>query len=383
MPKYNFDKIIDRADTYSFKWDESPKSDITPMWLADLDFQCAPEILEVLHNRIDHGIFGYSKAKDSYFQQVVSWYQEGENNFELNKDWICITPGIICALNYIIQIYTNRGDNILIQTPAYPPFFSVIQTNNRNVLTNKLVSKDNYYQIDFDDLELKIKRSKAFIFCSPHNPVSRVWSSKEIEKIIELCLKHDTLLISDEIHSDIIFRGYKHRSMFNYLDDIGNNMILCNSPSKSFNIPAFMLSNIFIPNDSLRLKFINKLNNTGFRTQNIMGLIACQAAYKFCRPWLKEMLTYIESNYNFLKKSLQTTNMKLTKSEGTFLAWIDCSRLGLDRDKIESLLLNKAKVMLSMGYLFGREFDRFVRINIGCPRSVLEKKVNDIKKYLN
>lgn len=373
----NFDKEMDRYKSnslkYDFKSDKNKPNDVFPMWVADMDFKCCDEILNDMHKKIDHGIFGYSKNDENYFNAIKKWYQNNFNT-ELKQEWLITTPGVVFALATAVKTLTSENDYVLINNPVYYPFTEVIEDNKRKIISSDLILRDNHYEIDFEDFENKIKQYniKVYLLCSPHNPVGRVWSKNELDKIIEICKKYNVFIVSDEIHSDFVWSG-SHTCLLKY-QNYQNNIILCTAPTKTFNLAGLQVSNIFIPNIEVRQKFQLELWNTGYSLINIMGLVACQSAYEKGQDWLDGLKKYLIDNINyvdnFLKEKLP--KIKLIYPEGTYLLWLDFNGLNISDEKIEDLLLNEAKLWLDHGKMFGETGKGFQRLNIALPRKKLE-----------
>ena len=380
----DFDKEIDRYNTncakYDFKKLRNKPEDVFPMWIADMDFKCPEEVLEDMHKRIDHGIFGYSKEDKNYFNAIYNWYKLNFDT-ELNQEWLITTPGIVFALSTAVKIITKENDYVLINNPVYHPFTEVIEDNKRKVISSDLILTNNHYEINFEDFENKIKEYhiKLFLLCSPHNPVGRVWNKDELDKIISICKKHNVFIVSDEIHSDFTYNK-KHICILKY-KEYHDNIILCTSPSKTFNLAGLQVSNIFIPNKDIRNKFQQELWNTGYSLINIMGLVACESAYKKGQKWLNELKKYLLDNINYVDNYLKENlpKIKLIYPEGTYLLWLDFNELNLPDEKIEELLLNKAKLWLNNGTIFGETGKGFQRMNIALPRHKLTEALNSLK----
>ena len=374
----SFDKIIDRKNSKCYKWDYNKeifgKEDLLSMWVADMDFQAPQEVLEVLQKRVDHGIFGYTGITDSFYDSIINWMKD-RFDWKIKKDWIVATPGIVPAINFAIQTYTEKNDNILVQTPVYYPFFTSIKNNGRKLVISELKLIDDHYKMDFIDLERKLKDNvKLMILCSPHNPVSRVWTYDELQRVSKLCLKYNVLLISDEIHSDLILSNNKHIPIPTISKEISNNSLTMFAPSKTFNVAGLSLSFVVIPNKKIRVKFQKILINLGLHGGNIFGIEALEASYTYGQKWLEELLIYIEDNYTFVQQYLQNhiPQIKAVKMEGTYLLWLDCRELNLSQKKLVSLFIDKAKLALNDGYKFGKGGKGFMRLNLGCSRKLLE-----------
>ena len=388
--KYDFNKIINRNNTKSLKYDFAKErnmpEDLLPLWVADMDFQTSPEIIEALNKAVSHGIYGYSEGKEEYFDAVYSWYNDNFN-WQVKKEWLIKTPGVVFAIVLAINALTNEGDSVLIQNPVYYPFTEVIIDNNRKLVNNSLVRNGKKYEIDFEDFEKKIIENnvKLFILCSPHNPVGRVWKKWVLEKIGNICLKHNVKIVSDEIHSDFVYPENKH-IVFSSLDEKYQNItITCTAPTKTFNLAGLQISNIFIPNLEIRKKVLKQLDKVGYSQVNLMGLVACEAAYKYGRQWLNELKEYLLDNLNFLRDYLETNipQIKLIEPEGTYLIWLDCSALGFEDKELEKFIVEKAKLWLDSGYIFGKEGEGFQRINIACPRETLKKALEQLKEAVD
>ena len=384
-----FDEIIDRKDTKCYKWDYNKeifgKEDLLSMWVADMDFKAPVEVLEILRKRADHGIFGYTGLTDSYYDSIINWMKE-RFNWKINKEWIVTTPGIVPAINFAIQTFTAVNDKILVQTPVYYPFFTSIKNNDRALVVSQLRLVDDHYEMDFADLEKKLSDNvEMMILCSPHNPVSRVWKFDELQRVSELCLKYNVLLISDEIHSDLIFSSNKHIPIPTISKDIANNSLTMFAPSKTFNVAGLSLSYVIIPNKKIRLKFQKTLQNLGLHGGNIFGIEALEASYRHGQKWLEELLIYIEDNYTFVQHYLQNNipRLKAVKMEGTYLLWLDCRELGLSQKELVSFIINKAGLAFNDGSKFGMGGKGFMRMNLGCSRKVIEQALNKLESAAN
>lgn len=381
----NFDEEINRYNTncvkYDFKSLRNKPNDIFPMWIADMDFKCSDEILKEMHKRIDHGIFGYTKEDKRYFDSINNWYLKNFNT-ELKQDWLIPTPTVVFSLATAVKVLTKENDYVLINAPVYHSFKEVIEDNKRNVISSDLVLNNNYYEIDFNDFENKIKEYnvKVFMLCSPHNPVGRVWKKNELDKIIEICKKYNVYIVSDEIHNDFVWIG-KHICLLSYKDYL-DNIILCTSPTKTFNLAGLQISNTFIPNKEIRDKFQTELWNTGYSLINTMGLVACEAAYEKGGTWLNELKKYLLDNINYVDKFLKERlpKIKLIYPEATYLLWLDFNELNLDDKTIEDIMVNKAKLWVSNGDSFGNNGKGFQRINIALPKKQLKEALENLEK---
>ncbi|GBU28930.1 aminotransferase [Treponema sp. R8-4-B8] len=381
--KYNFDKIIDRSDSYSIKYEPTWRgkpADVLPLWVADMDFASPPCVQKALIRRAKHGIYGYSEPDAAYFDVTRKWF-ESRFNWSPQRDWLTITPGVVNALYIAVRSLTAPGDGIVIQQPVYYPFESSIRKTGRQLLVNELVYKDGRYGIDFQDFEEKIKQAKMFILCNPHNPVGRVWKTDELTRMGEICLRHNVIVIADEIHQDFIFPGHKHIVFAALNQDFANITVTCTSPSKTFNLAGLMSANIFISNNELRNKFKEEYARCGLSQPGVMGLIACKAAYQDGAQWLEQLINYLCGNSAFLKTYLSKhiPKIKLIEPEGTYLAWLDFNALGIPAQKLDEVITQKGKVWLSSGLSFGKGGKGFERINLACPRSVLHNALERLK----
>lgn len=382
----NFDAVIDRSNTKSLKYDfhalRNKSSDLIPLWVADMDFKVSSYIIEALNEVNNHGIFGYSESGTAYFTALKNWL-ESRHDYLIEPEWLVKTPGIVFALALAVQAFTKTGDAVLIQQPVYYPFFEVVEDNDRKLVVNELIrDAQGRYQIDFADFEAKITANKVklFILCSPHNPVGRVWTKEELLKIGEICLKHNVLVVSDEIHSDFVHSG-SHLVFSTVKPEFKANTIICTSPSKSFNIAGLQVSNILIENEQLRKKFIHQRNANGYSQLSLPGLIACQAAYQSGGEWLDKVNQYIFANYLYLKKFIETNipKIKVTPLEGTYLVWLDFGAFKLETKQVGEIIENKAKLWLDEGEMFGPAGADFQRINIACSRTLLKRAFKQLK----
>lgn len=385
---YSFDKIIDRRGTDSLKYDLAAKrgmpEDIIPLWVADMDFPAPPEVLEALVEKSRHGIFGYSDTiGDDYFNALADWYAS-RFNWHLSPKWLVKTPGVVFAICTAIRALTEEGDAVLIQEPVYYPFAGSVRANNRNLVVNELVYRDGRYYIDFDDFEDKIARNRVrlFILCSPHNPVGRVWSEEELAAMGEICLKYGVKVVADEIHADFVYPGYRHHVFETIRPEFADMTITCTAPTKTFNLAGLQISNVFISNTELRKKFKQELEKTGYSQPNIMGLVACKAAYRYGAQWLEDLKSYLVSNLALVRDFLaqELPSVRLVEPEGTYLLWLDFRALNLPDKELNDLIVQKAGLWLNAGPMFGAGGEGFQRINIGCPAATLQKALERLKK---
>ncbi|MHA2006173.1 MAG: MalY/PatB family protein [Promethearchaeota archaeon] len=392
MPtSFDFDKVIDRTKSNSSKWNKKVLEkgfgdpDLLPLWVADMDFKAPQPIINKLVQTAEYGIYGYSIIPSSFFESVLSWFKR-RYGWDIDKKWLTHTPGVIPALKVAVNAFCNPGDKVLVQNPVYYPFYPVIENNGRRVLLNPLKLSNSRYTMDFEDLENKVKdpRAKMIILCNPHNPIGRVWTKEELKQLGEICIKNDILVISDDVHCDLILPGKKYTNFATINDEFAQNSVICTSTSKTFNLAGLKISNIVIPNQKIRQAFINTQANHGVGGPNLLAVAAMETAYKdqICERWLDALLQYLRGNLDFLKSFIKENlpQIKIIDLEGTYLVWLDFRELGLESKELEKLMRGKAKLALDEGYIFGQGGEGFERINIACPRSTLEEALNRISK---
>jgi len=386
---YNFDAEINRKNTNSLKYDfaipRGKPHDALPLWVADMDFQAPPCVLDALKKSVEHGIFGYSETVEEYALVLQDWFKR-RFVWNTQPEWLVKTPGVVTALHVAISGLTKPGDGVLIQQPVYPPFFSSITTTGRKPVINELVQSGNYYVIDYDDFEAKIIREnvKMFILCSPHNPVGRVWTRGELIKLGDICLKHGVIVIADEIHADLVFDGHTHIVFADLKPEYLDITITCTAPSKTFNIAGLHLANIFIANSKIRNAFVTQYTASGLSQSCGMGIVASQAAYKHGEDWLCQLITYLTANRDYLQNYLAAELPQITMSDlqGTYLAWLDFRQLGLSPAQLNDFISHKAKLWLVDGPVFGQGGNGFQRLNIGCTRATLHRALHQLKSAL-
>ena len=382
----NFDKIIDRRNTrclkYDFAVERNMPADVLPLWVADMDFETSSYIEDAIIERAKHAIYGYSEVKTPYFDILKKWMQK-HHDWDIQRKWLVKTPGVVFALAMAVKAYTEPGDAVLIQQPVYYPFSEVIKDNGRNVVSNTLyLGEDNRYHIDFEDFEQKIvdHKIKLFLLCNPHNPVGRVWTKEELTRLGDICVKHHVTVVSDEIHEDFIFKG-KHQVFANIKKEYEEITVTCTAPSKTFNIASLMISNILIPNPELKRKFKYQMDAAGISQLNVLGLVACEAAYEHGEEWYQAMKAYVKENIEFVKRYVeeQLPGVNMVEHEGTYLVWLDFRGTGLSVEELDDKIINQAKLWLDSGKIFGSCGEGFQRINVACPRKVLEEAMERIK----
>lgn len=382
---YNFDEIIDRSNNNSAKWSELEskfgRDDILPLWVADMDFKSPLPVVEAIAERTEQGIYGYTTRPKSYFQSVSDW-MERRHNWRLEEDLLVHSPGVVFAVGLIIQEFTNPGDKIIIQPPVYYPFYSVIENNDRRIVSNPLKYKNGKYMMDYEGLLNKIDDNvKMLILCSPHNPVGRVWQRDELIHLAEICKEHNIRIVSDEVHCDIIYKGSKHTPLASLPNDLTENLITCFAPSKTFNLAGLQASITSFVNESDRNRYMRLLEKLDITRNNCFSVVATEAAYRYGEDWLNQLLDYLEGNINFLTSYInkKIPQIKVIIPEGTYLAWLDCRDLGMNAELLSHFMINKAKVALDDGYWFGKEGEGFMRINFACPRGILEEGLKRIE----
>jgi len=380
---YNFDELINRKNTNSIKYDFTAQrgkpEGILPLWVADMDFRTPPCVVEALTDKSRHGIFGYSETGPDYVNVLQNWFW---HNFEwvIEPEWLVKTPSVVYAICTAIRALTEKGDAVLIQQPVYYPFSESILLNDRKLVVNELLYQDGSYTIDFEDFENTIRENnvKLFLLCSPHNPVGRVWTKEELMRMGDICLKLGVTVVSDEIHADFVYTGYQHFVFAGLKPAFNDITITCTAPTKTFNLAGLQISNIFIANRHIRHEFQKEISKSGYSQLNVMGIAACEAAYSKGYEWLAELKNYLMENLNFIRNFLKSRlpMIRLVEPEGTYLVWLDCRGLGLNDRQLDDLIVNKAGLWLDAGTMFGIGGSGFQRINIACPRSILEKALH-------
>lgn len=386
----DFDTVPNRRGTNCFKYDFAREmgmpEDVLSLWVADMDFPTAPAVLERLHALAEHGIFGYTGVKDAYFSAVHNWYAQ-RFGWETQRSWLVTTPGVVFAIAIAIRAFTQKGDAILIQQPVYYPFANKVTENDRQLVVNPLILKNGRYEMDFADIERKIADNhvKMLLLCSPHNPVGRVWTKKELLRVGEICQKHGVLVVSDEIHADFTYAGHTHRVFASVKSEFADFTITCTAPSKTFNLAGLQNSNIFIPNRQLRHAYKKELSACGCGGTNCMGMAACQAAYEAGADWLEQLKQYLAGNLAYVRQFLREKlpDIALIEPEGTYLVWLDLRKLGLTEQQQRQLIVQDAKLWLDTGTLFGQGGEGFERINIACPRATIEQAMQRLERAVH
>ena len=386
---FNFNKIIDRTNNFSAKWSEMNKNfgsnDLLPMWVADMDFLTAPCIMEALKDRLEQGIFGYTTRPSSYNESIVNWL-DNRFSWKIKKEWLMFSPAVITSISLLIQNLTQKNDKIMIQEPVYSPFHNIVELNERDLVISPLIKLDDgSYIMDYEDIEAKIKDVKIFILCNPHNPVGRVWTREELTRLGQICLKHNVIVISDEIHSDIILKNHKHIPFASISKEFCKNTITCMAPTKTFNLAGLQSSFLVMSNPYYYEVMDRAFSTLDIKRNNAFSLVATEAAYNYGEDWLDELIKYIEDNVDFAIEYIKTNmpKLKVKKPEGTYLLWVDFNGLNVDEKDLKDALINKGKVALNSGSSFGIGGDGYYRINLACPRAMVLEALKRIEFAIN
>ena len=380
--KYDFDKTIDRRATNSYKWDSAPEG-VLPMWVADMDFRTAPAIIDALQKRVAHGIFGYTRVPDAYYDAVTSWFSR-RHGWDIDREWIIYTSGVVPAVSAVIKALTVPGDKVIVQTPVYNCFFSSIRNNGCEIVSNPLRRTADTYKMDFDALErcAADPRTKVMLLCNPHNPAGRVWTPDELTRLGNICLRNGVTVVADEIHCELVYQGFKYTPFASLSDAFLHRSVTCVSPSKAFNIAGLQIANIVAFDNDLRSRIDKAININEVCDVNPFGVAATIAAYNEGEEWLNQLVDYLHGNYEamaeFCRRELP--EFPITRLEGTYLVWMDCSSLGMPSDALEHALLDDARLWLNAGTMSGAEGEGYMRWNIACPRSVM---LDGLNRFLN
>lgn len=380
--KYDFDKTIDRRATNSYKWDSAPEG-VLPMWVADMDFRTAPAIIDALQKRVAHGIFGYTRVPDAYYDAITSWFSR-RHGWDIDREWIIYTSGVVPAVSAVIKALTVPGDKVIVQTPVYNCFFSSIRNNGCEIVSNPLRRTADTYEMDFDALErcAADPRAKVMLLCNPHNPAGRVWTPDELTRLGNICLRNGVTVVADEIHCELVYQGFKYTPFASLSDAFLHRSVTCVSPSKAFNIAGLQIANIVAFDNDLRSRIDKAININEVCDVNPFGVAATIAAYNEGEEWLNQLVDYLHGNYEamaeFCRRELP--EFPITRLEGTYLVWMDCSSLGMPSDALEHALLDDARLWLNAGTMYGAEGEGYMRWNIACPRSVM---LDGLNRFLN
>ena len=376
-------KAINREGTYTTKWDDAKKKfgtdDLLPLWVADMDLASPQCVQDAMQKRATHPIYGYTNYPEAYYIAIQNW-MEKRFGWRVEKEWIVPCYGVVPSLNFAITAYCKEGDGIIVQTPLYPPFVSSIKHKNRVVLENKLVYDDGTYNIDFEDFEAKAKEAKLFLLCSPHNPTSRAWSKEELERMVEICLTYEVLIVSDEIHADVVYEKVHHS--IGTFEKMMQHCVVLNAPSKTFNVAGLNTSYAIIPNDKIRQAYKMEQNKSGITNGNPFGIEAVIATYTDAEVWLEDLKVYLQNNIAYVTRFLIDENIPIVpvKTEATFLMWLDCKGLELTQKELVSFFVDNAKLGLNNGMDFGKEGEGFMRLNVGTSKEVLQVAMQRLLK---
>lgn len=386
--KYNFDEIIDRSNNRSSKYDERKKKfgteDLIPLWVADMDFKTAQPIIDACKKKAEEGIWGYTSRPDSYFEAVKEW-EKKRNGWDVDPKLMSWSLGVVPAMSAIINIFSKKGDKVMIQTPVYSEFYDITESLEREVVENQFLEKNGVWSIDFDDFEKNVKTCSIFLLCNPHNPLGIVWKEEELKQMAELCIKHDVLIISDEIHSDLIFNGKKHTPTARISKEISEKVITCVSVTKSFNLAGLQASTTIFPNLEMKEKFDKFWNDMDIHRNNAFSSVAMEVAYREGEEWLEQLLDYISGNFEFIKEYCEKNIPKIKPNipDATYLVWLDCRELGMNNQQLREFMIYKAKIGLNEGCSFGRSLTGFMRLNAACPRGTLEAALKQLKEAVD
>lgn len=383
--KYDFDEQISRRGTDSYKWDSAESEHVLPMWVADMDFRTVPAVVDALRRRVEHGIFGYTRVPDSYYEAVTDWFAR-RHHWAIDREWIIYTSGVVPAISAIIKSLTVPGDKVLVQTPVYNCFFSSIRNNGCEIVSSPLVFADHTYTIDYEDLERKAAdpKVKVMLLCNPHNPAGRVWKREELVHIGEICIRQGVTVVSDEIHCELVFPGHRYTPFASISEDFLRHSVTCISPSKAFNIAGLQIANIVCADADHRARIDRAINDNEVCDVNPFGVIATQAAYNEGEEWLNQLIEYLHGNYLYMRGVCHEhlPEFPVTALEGTYLVWMDCRKLGMSSDELERRLVAEAGLWLNAGTIYGAEGEGFVRWNIACPRNTLTEGLKRFVDFL-
>ncbi|KEI87247.1 putative C-S lyase [Clostridium botulinum] len=386
--KYDFDEIIDRSNNRAAKYDERVKkfgtSEVIPLWIADMDFRTAQPIIDACKRKAEEGVWGYTSRPDSYFKAVQEW-EKRRNQWDVDVSLMSWSLGVVPALSAIVKIFSHTGDKILIQTPVYSEFYDITEAWGRVVVENQFIEKNGKWYIDFEDFEKKAKECKIFLLCNPHNPLGIVWEPEELKRMAEICIANDVLLVSDEIHSDLIFHGKKHTPTATLSKEIAKKIITCVSATKTFNLAGLQASTTIFPNEQMKQKFDGFWMNMDIQRNNAFSSVAMEAAYNEGEEWLTQLLAYVSENFDFIKKYFDENISKIKPNvpDATYLVWLDCRELGMSNEELRDFMIHKVGLGLNEGCSFGRSLSGYMRLNAACPRSVLERALKQLKEAID
>ena len=383
--KYDFDKITPRCGTNSYKWDSTDDKEVLPMWVADMDFPTAPCIINALEKRVEHGIFGYTRVPEEYYDAVISWFSR-RHHWKPRREWFIYTSGVVPALSAVIKALTNVGDKVLTLTPVYNCFFSSIRNNGCELDSCALRYEDNTFSIDYEDLERRAADPKTtlMLLCNPHNPSGRVWTREELRRIGDICIKNNVVVVADEIHCELVHPGFTYTPFASVSEEFQKHSVTCVAPSKAFNIAGLQIANIIVENDKWRQRIDKAININEVCDVNPFGVIATIAAYNEGEEWLNQLLQYIHGNYLFFKDYCEEhlPQLPVAPLEGTYLAWMDCRSLGIPSEELEEELMKEAKLWLNAGSMYGKEGEGFMRWNLACPRQLVKEGLERFSSFI-
>ena len=384
--KYDFDKITQRRGTNSYKWDSTDDKEVLPMWVADMDFPTAPCIINALEKRVEHGIFGYTRVPEEYYDAVISWFSR-RHHWKPKREWFIYTSGVVPALSAVIKALTNVGDKVLTLTPVYNCFFSSIRNNGCELDSCALRYEDNTFSIDYEDLERRAADPKTtlMLLCNPHNPSGRVWTREELRRIGDIFIKNNVVVVADEIHCELVHPGFTYTPFASVSEEFQKHSVTCVAPSKAFNIAGLQIANIIVENDKWRQRIDKAININEVCDVNPFGVIATIAAYNEGEEWLNQLLQYIHGNYLFFKDYCEEhlPQLPVAPLEGTYLAWMDCRSLGIPSEELEEELMKKAKLWLNAGSMYGKEGEGFMRWNLACPRQLVKEGLERFSQFVD
>ncbi|MBN2173566.1 MAG: PatB family C-S lyase [Bacteroidales bacterium] len=386
--KYDFDEIIHRKGTSCVKWDYAERfleaSDVLPMWVADMDFRTPDFIVDAVRERAEHEVFGYTLRPDSYYESIINWIGK-KHHWNIEKDWIIFSPGIVPAVNMAVMAYTQPGDKVIVQPPVYFPFFSAVTENGRQLVYNQLVLNNGRYYMDFDDLEKKIdNRTKMVIISNPHNPGGSAWTKEELEKLGKICIDHNQILVSDEIHSDLVLKSFKHTVAANISNEIAKVSVTMMAPSKTFNLAGMATSSVIISDPDLRNTFQVMLDRVHVGMGNLFGMVASEAAYTHGEKWLQQLVEYIQGNVDFVDGYLKNNipKVRMIRPEATYMIWLDFRELKMNDRELKDFIILKARLGLNDGPTFGPGGDGFQRMNVACPQALVKEAMHRLEKAI-
>lgn len=384
--KYDFEKITQRRGTNSYKWDSTDDKEVLPMWVADMDFPTAPCIINALEKRVEHGIFGYTRVPEEYYDAVISWFSR-RHHWKPRREWFIYTSGVVPALSAVIKALTNVGDKVLTLTPVYNCFFSSIRNNGCELDSCALRYEDNTFSIDYEDLERRAADPKTtlMLLCNPHNPSGRVWTREELRRIGDICIKNNVVVVADEIHCELVHPGFTYTPFASVSEEFQKHSVTCVAPSKAFNIAGLQIANIIVENDKWRQRIDKAININEVCDVNPFGVIATIAAYNEGEEWLNQLLQYIHGNYLFFKDYCEEhlPQLPVAPLEGTYLAWMDCRNLGIPSEELEEELMKEAKLWLNAGSMYGKEGEGFMRWNLACPRQLVKEGLERFSQFVD